>query len=106
MIDRPAVVHRDSWAGRTREHVVIVGETPKRYRCRSADGTVRLVPKTAVSFEDALLPGELINFKRTAQAAWCVPCGGTGYPTDDENEARRIGKCTACDGTGRGGEHA
>lgn len=33
-----AVLMQDGWAGRTETPVVIVGETPKRYRIRAADG--------------------------------------------------------------------
>jgi len=50
----------DSWAGRTSKRVTVIGETPKRYRIRTEEdiplkgwhtGDVRLVPKTAVTFE-------------------------------------------------------
>ena len=55
--ERPAVVHQDGWAGRTQTPVMVIGETPKRYRVRwlqgsyrRAAGDVTLVPKYAVTF--------------------------------------------------------
>jgi hypothetical protein len=64
--ERPARIHLDGWAGRSADQVVVVGETPKRYRIRTAgDKAVRLagrnrylspgetvlVPKAAISFD-------------------------------------------------------
>lgn len=53
----------DSWAGRSRHPVEIVGETPKKYRVkllekarlpgkRCESGDIVLVPKTAVKLVD------------------------------------------------------
>lgn len=52
----------DGWAGRSRHPVEIVGETPKRYRCKLIEdgplagrnrwgkaGQIVLIPKTAVT---------------------------------------------------------
>lgn len=54
---RPAVVCQQSWAGYTETPVEVIGETPKRYRCRWLElslgrgkGSVHLVPKRAVKF--------------------------------------------------------
>lgn len=60
---RPATIALDSWAGRYRVSVHVIGETPKRYRVRwlehaniparrtVAPGDVTLVPKHAVRFD-------------------------------------------------------
>ena len=68
-VPRRGLLVIDSWAGRMRQHVEIVAETPKRYRIRAADGAkevwlpggrilkhggmTALVPKHAVLLEDA-----------------------------------------------------
>ncbi len=58
----PALVTYDGWAGRTKEEVLVIGDTPKRYRVkylhagfvggnrRHEVGDVGLVPKYAVTF--------------------------------------------------------
>lgn len=64
MSDRLAWLHTQSWAGHLRWPVVVIAETPKRYRVRLVRrsklpgrerwedaGTIRLVPKHAVSFD-------------------------------------------------------
>jgi hypothetical protein len=43
-------VHVQGWAGLRRIPVVVLGETAKRYRVQYGDGTVKLVPKHAVTF--------------------------------------------------------
>ncbi len=63
MADRPAMLCLESYAGRTEQVVVVVGETPKRYRIRALEwtrlgggsrflrvGDTALVPKYAVRF--------------------------------------------------------
>lgn len=59
---RPAVLCMDGWAGRSEQPVVVVGETPKRYRIRATErtrlpgnrwieaGETTLVPRYAVKF--------------------------------------------------------
>ena len=48
---REAYVHRESWAGRTKEPVYVIGETPKRYVVEGKPGRgAWLVPKYAVEF--------------------------------------------------------
>lgn len=49
--ERAGRVWYQSWAGLTSTRVLVIGETPKRYRVRFVDGTVRLVPKRAVTFD-------------------------------------------------------
>lgn len=64
--ERKALLLTDDWAGRHETPVLVVGETPKRYRIRAADhfgvklggrqrwlrsGTT-LVPKTAIRFTE------------------------------------------------------
>jgi hypothetical protein len=58
---KPAVVNLDGWAGRTQVRVTVLGETPQRYRVRyeedagysrgARQGSVKLVPKYAVTFQ-------------------------------------------------------
>jgi hypothetical protein len=65
--ERPAKIHLDGWAGHRKQAVIVVGETPKRYRVRPAGDTpvqvagrrrwlhsnqTTLVPKDAVTFDD------------------------------------------------------
>jgi hypothetical protein len=59
-IEQTAFLHLNSWAGRSKHRVTIIGETPKRYRIRWDDepalqrwvtGEVYLVPKYAVTFD-------------------------------------------------------
>jgi DNA-binding NtrC family response regulator len=61
MTERNAILHLNSWAGRSRHRVVVIGETAKRYRIRYEDtpalqrwqtGEVYLVPKYAITFEE------------------------------------------------------
>ncbi len=61
---RLAIVATDGWAGRIEHPVVVIGETPKRYRVESRDGKAytfaanrrlaagasMLIPKRAVRF--------------------------------------------------------
>lgn len=60
---RQGFVHLDGWAGRTKQPVEVIGETPKRYRVKAIgkvhlagrcrvllDGETALVPKYAISF--------------------------------------------------------
>ncbi len=59
--ERPAIMHLESWAGRVRLRVTVIGETPKRYRVRFEEertfnwcgrkGETGLVPKYAITFE-------------------------------------------------------
>jgi hypothetical protein len=60
MAERAATLHLNSWAGRSRHRVTVIGETAKRYRIRWDDtpalqrwqtGQVYLVPKYAITFE-------------------------------------------------------
>lgn len=69
--ERLAEVGTNGWAGRVWHPVVVIGETPKRYRIKSRDGKAytfaanrklaegasMLVPKHAVRFEQPT-PGE------------------------------------------------
>jgi hypothetical protein len=63
MVERRAKLHLDGWAGRWAEDVIVVDETPKRYRIRVdkrvrlagphrylSPGQTALVPKRAVTF--------------------------------------------------------
>jgi hypothetical protein len=60
-MQRAGYLWLNSWAGRTKHRVTIIGETPKRYRIRWDDkpalqwttGEVRLVPMYAVTFRAA-----------------------------------------------------
>lgn len=56
--ERCGKVAYDDYAGYRTVHVVVIGETPKRYRCRFKNGAVRLVPKRSVR---VLLPGECVE---------------------------------------------
>lgn len=65
-----ATLHTDGWGGRQRQTVVVIAETPKRYRIRAfQSGEIRvpagrhgilkifgngthLVPKTAITFDE------------------------------------------------------
>lgn len=65
MNERSAHLHLDGWAGRIGVPVVVVGETPKKYRIRltcwtnlpsrrrGEAGDVVLVPKHAITFPEA-----------------------------------------------------
>jgi len=60
------------WAGRTEQEVVIVGETPQRYRIRSIDGkTVRLAGRCRSIQGDAtaLVPKRAIRLAQAVDAA-------------------------------------
>jgi hypothetical protein len=56
-MEQAGYLHLNSWAGRSRHRIVIIGETPKRYHVRYVDkpalgwieGEIRLVPKYAVT---------------------------------------------------------
>jgi len=65
MAERSAVILVDSWAGRERIAVTVIGETRTKYRCQltqdaklpgrnnwQSAGHVFLAPKTAVVFTD------------------------------------------------------
>jgi hypothetical protein len=61
MTERNAILHLDSWAGRSHHRVTVIGETAKRYRIRYEDtpalqrwqtGGIYLVPKYAITFEE------------------------------------------------------
>lgn len=68
--ERPAKIHLDGWAGRSTQAVIVVGETPKRYRVRPAGDSpmqvagrrwvhrdqTALVPKHVVMFDDGREP--------------------------------------------------
>ena len=70
--ERPAHLHREGWAGHISDPIVVIGETPKRYRIRFlresyAPGkrwrlvgpdTVLLVPKHAVTFDPPPRPDD------------------------------------------------
>lgn len=64
--ERCGFVGFNDYAGYRTEHVRVIGETPKRYRCRFFSGrwkgTVRLVPKTAM--RGILLPHECLEHDR------------------------------------------
>lgn len=62
-LERPAWLHLDGWAGHTRQPVIVVGETPTRYRIRVEQvtrlggfmrnlhpGERALVPRRAITF--------------------------------------------------------
>ncbi len=59
-----AYLHVDSWAGRTKYQVRVIGETPKRYRVvlleairleskRKPAGAVLLVPKRSIEVRES-----------------------------------------------------
>lgn len=61
--DRHAYIQLDGWSGRSETRVLVIGETPKRYRIKAImrtklagrdrwldEGQTTLVPKRAVSF--------------------------------------------------------
>ena len=86
-----ARLHIDSFAGRRKVEVEIVGETPKRYRVRlladcklpgrnrkGKTGDVVLVPASAVTVED-----------------YCPQCGGGG-----KREHGSFYRCERCNGNG------
>lgn len=67
MSDRRAKIHMDGWSGRTSSEVIVVDETPRRFRIKTIDskavklagrnrwllpGATALVPKGAVEFLD------------------------------------------------------
>lgn len=100
---RAAHVHLDSWAGRSRVPVQVVGETAKRYRVvwqqsalRWREGQVSLVPKEAVTFDDAPAgekPATVAALERVERLiesqvfALTVPLEGVDAPTVDEWQA-------------------
>jgi hypothetical protein len=52
----PAWLHLDGWAGATKQAVIVVGETPQRYRIRGVDGeAVRLAGRRRVSQAETVL---------------------------------------------------
>jgi hypothetical protein len=59
----PAWLHLDGWAGATKQAVMVVGETPKRYRIRAVDGeAVRLAGRRRISqAETALVPKHAVT---------------------------------------------
>ena len=65
MDERPAKLHLDGWCGRTKQDVIVVGETPKRYRIRPAgDRSVRLAGRSRSlrPGDTALVPKRAITF--------------------------------------------
>lgn len=78
---RRAFLHLDGWEGRTRQAVLVLGETKTRYRigceqtvrlagrCRSIKaGETTLVPKYAITFTETQAPnGALYGERKGAQ---------------------------------------
>ncbi len=61
MNERNAIRHLNSWAGRSRHRVTVIGETTKHYRIRWEDtpalprwqtGQIYLVPKYAITVKE------------------------------------------------------
>lgn len=75
--ERDAVVCTESYAGRIETRVKVLSETPKRYRVRYCENSVRrragevvLVPKAAVRFVAQPTPDAPIDY---SQLAFCEP---------------------------------
>lgn len=67
---RPGLLHLDGYAGRTTQAVLVIGETPLRYRIRALAktrlggrnrwidrGAIALIPKRAITFEKGAANG-------------------------------------------------
>ncbi len=72
-MERPAHLHIDSWAGHSKELVIVVGETERRYRIACPDGVARIrlaggCYRYLVPGETALVPKTAISFPKAAKA--------------------------------------
>ena len=91
MIERAADLWVDSYAGRIKQPVVVIGETPKRYRVRALQRT-RLGgrARSLEAGETALVPRGAVHFRADLDWAYCPKCEMI-RPTMDAGET-----CAAC----------
>lgn len=82
-VEGSAWLHFDDWAGRRRDPVVVVGETPQRYRIRAAAGRCQRLAGRAGSIagdETALVPKRAVTSRppNRGESEWWVWAPG-GY---------------------------
>ena len=62
-MDRDAMLHYDTWAGRTSRQVRVIDETPRRYRIRAMVPTpLGPLGRTLAAGETALVPKHNVTF--------------------------------------------
>lgn len=72
MNPRPAFLNYNDWAGIHASPVLVIGETPKRYRIQTVNGsTLKLAGRSRYlrAGETALVPKTAVSFPRPDQTA-------------------------------------
>ncbi len=59
---RQAYLHLDGWAGLRQWAVLVVGETPKRYRIRAVMDNTPLPRRRIMAGQEALVPKYAVSF--------------------------------------------